>query len=519
IAKLKFNNTELTTTYTDAGGGWWRLTAPITIPVDTSYLNSNIDSDQGLYNSTTSIYLAQSFKTTQNINLDKALLSLKKVGGTPTTTHYRVQIQSDVGNNPSGGVVTNGNSNCLAVTTSSTYTDVTFTFSNVSLLVNTLYHLVLIPYTNSTCSTVQSSENSTNYISWGFDNSTSTYGLGNKNKYDGSVWTLESDKDHAFQIFGGKSFDTGIDVSPGKTIFIDGFQLEPVSHVTSYADGSLGTGYSWTGTANESTSTRTMNDVRYPYTGNLSTTSGTYSFWFMPTWNSTESSYDFIVSMGSNIGCGFLRFATLPNSLRLYDGCTNTISKSATWNPNTWHHVVVVWDTNYMNFYFDGSPATPSSTFSGSSISYIHILGGGNDSQIPQKAATISNFVVHNRPLNDSEVLGLYYSGLSTHTQNAVDDKKFKTTADYESGVLDLGNAGQWGLSPNLLITETLNGNTTNYQTRSSEDNLVWSDYAAVTGTTPNLSISSPPKRYLQVKATLNSPNQNSTPEFNGAQI
>lgn len=45
------------------------------------------------------------------------------------------------------------------------------------------------------------------------------------------------------------------------TIHIDGVQLERGSTATSYIDGSLGTGYAWTGTAHASTSTRAANTV------------------------------------------------------------------------------------------------------------------------------------------------------------------------------------------------------------------------------------------------------------------
>jgi hypothetical protein len=40
------------------------------------------------------------------------------------------------------------------------------------------------------------------------------------------------------------------------SIFIDGLQMEQKPYATTYADGSLGQGYAWTGAANASTSTR-----------------------------------------------------------------------------------------------------------------------------------------------------------------------------------------------------------------------------------------------------------------------
>ncbi|KKS80326.1 MAG: hypothetical protein UV55_C0042G0001, partial [Candidatus Gottesmanbacteria bacterium GW2011_GWC1_43_10] len=49
----------------------------------------------------------------------------------------------------------------------------------------------------------------------------------------------------------------GIEVQVGKTIYLDGVQLEEQGSATGYTDGSLGTGYAWSGTTNDSTSTRT----------------------------------------------------------------------------------------------------------------------------------------------------------------------------------------------------------------------------------------------------------------------
>lgn len=47
----------------------------------------------------------------------------------------------------------------------------------------------------------------------------------------------------------------------GRLIYATAFQLEQKSYATSYADGSLGTGYSWSGTAHASTSARTAGAI------------------------------------------------------------------------------------------------------------------------------------------------------------------------------------------------------------------------------------------------------------------
>ncbi len=57
-------------------------------------------------------------------------------------------------------------------------------------------------------------------------------------------------------------FDQGAKDQGSFTFHLDGVQLEQASQASSYLDGSLGTGYSWSGTAHDSTSSRTTG-VKY----------------------------------------------------------------------------------------------------------------------------------------------------------------------------------------------------------------------------------------------------------------
>ena len=64
----------------------------------------------------------------------------------------------------------------------------------------------------------------------------------------------------------------GVEVETGQTIYIDGVQLEELSYATSYADGSLGTNYGWTGSINGSASTRVTGSVNKLVNGTFDTT-------------------------------------------------------------------------------------------------------------------------------------------------------------------------------------------------------------------------------------------------------
>lgn len=64
----------------------------------------------------------------------------------------------------------------------------------------------------------------------------------------------------------------------GDAFFIDCVQIEKKAYATSYCDGSLGTGYSWSGTAHASASTRTGATISFEQAGRISSLSGALAF-------------------------------------------------------------------------------------------------------------------------------------------------------------------------------------------------------------------------------------------------
>ena len=91
----------------------------------------------------------------------------------------------------------------------------------------------------------------------------------------GAGWTRVS---ATYNSDTGISRSYGLQVKAGKKIYIDGVQLEQKSYPTSYADGSMGTGYSWT-TANNSVTTRAAESLTYTKKqGNISATNRYHQF-------------------------------------------------------------------------------------------------------------------------------------------------------------------------------------------------------------------------------------------------
>lgn len=58
------------------------------------------------------------------------------------------------------------------------------------------------------------------------------------------------------------------------TFFVDSIQLEQKAYATSYCDGSLGTGYSWAGTAHASASSRAESHIQIATAGHFASTRG-----------------------------------------------------------------------------------------------------------------------------------------------------------------------------------------------------------------------------------------------------
>ena len=146
----------------------------------------------------------------------------------------------------------------------------------------------------------------------------------------------------------------GVQVLSGKTVYVDGVQLEAKGYATTYADGSLGTGYSWSGVANESTSSRTQLDLRYSPASNISNSTGTVSFW-VKNLRYGAANYHTMFDVGPDPGCGNLRLSnTSGSNFSLNNACGNAISMSSVWNYGAWKHFVIAWGQNYMNLYIDG---------------------------------------------------------------------------------------------------------------------------------------------------------------------
>ncbi len=240
--------------------------------------------------------------------------------------------------------------------------------------------------------------------------------------------------------------DYGIEIKSGKQIATDGVQLEEaywggVPYPTSYADGSLGNGYAWTGTPNNSTSTRTFSTLQYSTTNNVQPASGAISFWLKTNWTTTSGSTNDdadIIAIGGQtdgvngslifreactfVGCGWQPALGIRNN----SGSVYEVDGSFDFIKDSWSHFVIAWNTNDVRLYRNGvSIGTPvtTATMPSSWNSNIISIGAGFTSNPNRGGSTISDLRIFNTPLTSTNVSDLYNAGLVSHSNQYEEDQ------------------------------------------------------------------------------------------------
>lgn len=102
----------------------------------------------------------------------------------------------------------------------------------------------------------------------------------------------------------------------GRAIYVDAVQLEAGARASSYADGSLGAGYAWTGTTHASSSTRAAGSLQAPGAW-LDPVCGSVAAWLRPEWAATANEEHTVLHRRVAAGQEWRLFATTSARWRL----------------------------------------------------------------------------------------------------------------------------------------------------------------------------------------------------------
>lgn len=264
-------------------------------------------------------------------------------------------------------------------------------------------------------------------------------------------------------------------------VYTDAVQLENKSYSTPYCDGSLGPGHTWSGTAHQSTSSRTVGRVSYAATGNIDLNQGSASFWFYNNGvvkNSIRRGVYFFIDTNNRIAVNVDTTGTLtPVAFSVSEGVIASTITGAAAPVVGWNHVVATWKVNgQLKFYLNGVQ-------SGASPNYTPPVGGpgaiyvGSDNGSSATANDlIDDVVIVGREISADEIRAIYESDAPVFAESST--WAFKSTSQLvwadEEGLWVIDSAGtpsfgvsgvdnkSWGGSL-LNKGDVLIGNASNY--------------------------------------------------------
>lgn len=225
------------------------------------------------------------------------------------------------------------------------------------------------------------------------------------------------------------TFGTGVDRNvyirtigqQAATFYCDGFQLEALAVATSYADGSLGTGYAWTGTAHNSTSTRAVTEVNLDAHGKLLENNATMSFRIVTqaayaydgTWpTATPLLMDIYEDASNRI---FIAFSSATDKLYasvVSGGTTLTLTPSAVtpFSAGDWLDIILTIDFtgNKYYFYFNGGEIASGTTDLANIVTLSQWNVASRFNAVSQAGWNVAEFAAFGRVLTASEVAAMY---------------------------------------------------------------------------------------------------------------
>ncbi|MEI7580062.1 MAG: LamG-like jellyroll fold domain-containing protein [bacterium] len=265
----------------------------------------------------------------------------------------------------------------------------------------------------------------------------------------------------------------GVEVQSGKTIYLDSVQLEQKPVATTYTDGTLGSGYAWSGVAHASASIRENTNLQYAVTDNIQSSAGTVSFWLKIPWAGNDSLNH--VLFDTDTSSGTLKLTkNSSNNLVLTDG-TNTASKAVSWSANSWQYITATWGAGDMNVYVNAVAGTASGIFSPPTLT-TNLYLGQDKTNASFADAYISGIRVFDSSLSTNEINDLYNSGFVSHSFGTV-ETRYQTTRMVETATIDGTSPSNWlGLSWDQTLPGSEGASPIRFQVAVKSTDSAWAD-------------------------------------------
>ena len=191
------------------------------------------------------------------------------------------------------------------------------------------------------------------------------------------------------------------------TWYVDALQVTNTSYPQPYLDGSMGTGYTWSGTAHVSTSSRTETQLRYTnaVVPQLDAT-GTIMAWV---WSDAANGSDRMIAERYTGTGDIALYVNNSNQLKL-SFCGATIT-GGTVSAGAWHHVACVWDGANVALYLDGAQtgSTTAYTSAINTATYVSV-GCSTNSPYRQFNGLIDDFCITAQAMSAALVRSIYES-------------------------------------------------------------------------------------------------------------
>lgn len=251
----------------------------------------------------------------------------------------------------------------------------------------------------------------------------------------------------------------------GITFYSDAIQFENFNYATEYCDGSLGTGYAWTGAAHASTSTRAAAYIDY---NNLSTLNniqqhGTISCWFKTDSMMRSGSHNLLMLIDAGGGLASISArinmgATSDRIIVVW--CIGAITcPDGLINYGVYNHLAISYANAYIKVYLNGvlidTALSLPTAFTGSFSSFrvgADGFGGNFDGRVDDLA-------IFDRELTEGEIKEIHHYGYSIglyESDGCNYDPSFVVNSHNKANITHIyirSNAGVWS---NNLMTEPL---------------------------------------------------------------